>query len=556
MVWRAWCWLIFILASVVPIKLPAQESVDSTALTRQRALQELEGIISESDKLADKLAVVKIQAEAANLLWLQDVDRARTMFRELWRWIEAQKDKDLKKDEARTELLKNLFPRDPKMAEELLEKISEGHRSEEAPFRAQIAGADPNLRRLAKLSLELSGQDTARAAALLERSLSVSVSPAAFFSLMRLREKDPRVADYVVARTLERLRMRPTVVALPGVYTLIDYVFPSKQSFGKPITEPPDPSLRMDYFWAAYDILQKSLGESEQLLLKQQRYTEKDLRLRSIYQGQVAGILAALAPRYAPEVAEELTKLATNLAVDLPPEMIQLHRFTLARLTGNLAESDSPETAISIAVARGEVEKARDLLEKVQDESVTKGLSQMAANVEFRTHLAKSNLAEALMAARNVEDPNIRASLYAQVAKAAYRKGEVEFSRLILAEARVALSKSESNGMRVRALLELAAEASTISALDSIELLRAAVLDINLLSKATSGGGSKGDLLTEINNPQTLIDEPELQQAFSSVGTVDFDGALLTASQIEDKSIRLIAKLAACKKWLTERSEQ
>lgn len=552
---RVLWWLISGLL-LVSVELPAQESVDSTALTRQRALQELEGIIAESDTLADNLAVVKIRAKAANLLWLQDVDRGRTMFRELWRWIEAQKDKDLNKDAARTELLKNLFPRDPKMAKELLEKVSQGDRSEEAPFQAQIAGTDPNLRRLAKLSSGLSDQDTAMAAALLERSLSVSVSPPALSSLMRLREKDPSVADYVVARTLENLRMRPTVVALPGVYMLIDYVFPSKQSFGKPITKPPDPSLRMQYFLAAYDILQKSLGESEQLLLKEQRYTEKDLRFRSIYQGQVAGILSALAPRYAPELTAELTKLATNLAAGFPPEIIQLHRMTLARITGNLTDSDSPETAISIAVARGEVEKARDLLEKLEDESARKALSQAVANVEFRTHLAKSNLAEALMAARNAEDPNIRASLYAQVAKAAYRKGEVEFSRLILAEARVALSKSESNGMRARALLELAAEASIISALDSIEILRSAVLDINLLSKATSGGGSKGDLLAKMNNPQTLIDEPELQQAFSSVGAIDFDSALLTASQIEDKSIRLIAKLATCKKWLTERSEQ
>lgn len=77
------------------------------------------------------------------------------------------------------------------MARGLLEKVSGGHKSEEAPFQAQIAGTDPNLRRLVKLSWGLIEQDTAMAAALLERSLSVSVSPAALPLLFRLREKDP-----------------------------------------------------------------------------------------------------------------------------------------------------------------------------------------------------------------------------------------------------------------------------------------------------------------------------------------------------------------------------
>jgi hypothetical protein len=459
--------LILILPFLVPVRLLGQEPVKSIPSPRQRAFQELENVIAETNRLTDKLPIVKVRARAANLLWLRDSDRARVMFHELWKWVEEQKDMSFDREAARTELLKNLFPRDPNMARELLEKVSGGHKSEAAPYQAQIAGADHNLKRLVKLSSGLIEQDTAMAAALLERSLSVSVSPAALLALSRLREKDPSLADYVVARTLEHLRVRPTVVALPGVYLLIDYVFPSKQSFGRSI-KPPDASLRMQYFSAAYDLLKRSLQESESVLRKEEGYTEKDLRFRSIYQGQIAAVLSALAPRYAREFVGELNELTTRLAAGLPPNMAQLFQFTLARISGVLKESDDAETAVSVAISRGELNEANRHLDKVKDESARKALSQTIANVEFRTHLAKSNLAEALMAARSIEDLNIRASLYAQVAKAAYQKGEVEFSKLILTEARTALSVSDPNGIRAWALLTLASEASEISAPTSL----------------------------------------------------------------------------------------
>jgi len=546
-------WLIVIIV-LVPVELLGQEWVDSVASPLQRALQELESVNAEANSLTDKLTVVKVRARAANLLWLHDPNRARMMFREVWKWVEEQEDKSFDREAARTEILKNVFPRDPNMAGELLEKVLGEHKSEGVPFQAQIAGTDLNLKRLVKLSSELVEQDTATAALLLERSLSTSVSPAALFVLFRLREKDPGLADYVVTRTLENLRMRPTVVALPGVYVLLDYVFPSRQRFGGAIKSP-DASLRMQYFSTAYDILQRSLGESEFLLQREKGYTEKDLRFRLMYQGQVAAVLRVLAPRYAPELAEELNKLTVNLAAGLPPEISRLHQFTLARLGGNLGESDSLEMAVSVALARGELDKARRLLGKIEDESIKKVLSQTMAEVEFRVHLDKSHLVEAMMTARRIEDPNIRAFLYAQVAKAAYQKGEVEFSRLILTEAHTALSESDSNGIRARALLSLAAEASAVSVPISVELLWSAVSLINSLTVAP-GAEAEGNPLAKVNDPRSLIDAPELQRAFSSVGSVDFDSALLAAGQVKDGAIRLIARLSACQRWLTEGHER
>ncbi|GBC77863.1 hypothetical protein HRbin08_01347 [bacterium HR08] len=535
----------------LPVILLAQEPAESP---RQRALRELEGILAETDNLADKLAYVKVRARAANLLWLHDPDRARTIFRELWKLVDEQTEALFDREAARTDLLKNLFPRDRNTARALLEKALGGHKSEEAPYRAQIAGTDHNVRRLVRLSSELVEQDPAMAAALLERSLSVSVSPAALLTLFRLREQDPSLADYIVARTLEVLRMRPTVIALPGVYVLADYVFPSMPSFGNPGTRPPDISLRVQYVSTAYEILQRSLAESESTLQREERYTEKDLHFRRVYQGQVAALLSALAPRYLPERAQELKTRAATLAADLPPETARLLRFTLARISGSVRESEDLEMVISVALARGDVDKARRALEKLEDENTKKAFAQSIANVEFRAHLAKSNLAEALMAARRVEDPNLRGSLYAQVARAAHRKGEVNLSRMILIEARAALSTSEPNGVRVRTLLSLASEASAISASEAVQLLWDAVSALNAL-KAMSGADATRDSLAKINDPRSFSEATELWRAFSSVGRVDLEGALWTAHQIRDEVVRLVARLAACQEWLAEAGE-
>jgi len=551
---RILCWSLLVVFGLTSAPLLAQEPSDPTAASRQRAFQELEGVIAETNNLTDKLMYVKVRAKAANLLWLHDPDRARTIFRELWKMVEEQTDASFDRETARTDLLKNLFPRERDMARALLEKTLGGHKSEEAPYRAQIAGTDQNVTRLVRLSAELIEQDTAMAAALLERSLSVSVSPMALFTLFRLRERDPSLADYIVARTLEILRVRPTVIALPGVYVLSDYMFPSMQSFGKPVARPPDISLLMQYISTAYEILQKSLVESESALQREGRYTEKDLRFRRVYQGQVAALLSALAPRYAPGLVQELNERAATLAADLPPETMRLLRFNIARITGSLREVDDLQTAISVAIARGDVDGALRALEKLEDKGTKKALAQAVAIVEFRSHLAKSHFAEALIAARRIEDPNLRGSLYAQVARAAHQSGEINFSKMILIEARAALSAPDPNGARVLTLLVLASEASAISAPEAVQLLWDAVSALNAL-KPISGAEATVGQLARVHDPRGFSDAMELWQAFSSVGRVDLEGALWAANQIREEGVRLIARLAACHKWLAEARE-
>lgn len=543
---------------LVPAALYGQSSTDQEQLRYQRALQEIEGVIADTGKLDDPLTLVSVKSRAASLIWRYDRKRAQILFLDLWKYIEQQKSESFDQDEARTVLLKNLFPINSSLAAKLLKELSE-RKQEEATLRSRATGNDPDLRRLANISAGLVDQDPAMAARLLEQSLSMGVTPTALSVLSRMREKNPTLANYVVSQTLDHLRSRPTIVALTGLHLLTAYVFPSEPySADSPEAGGIGDRLRFQYFSTAYEVLKASLEETDSVLTKEKRYTEQDLRFRAIYQGQIALILAALAPRYGPQFIEELNLIARRFSDSTPANIADLSRFMIARLKGDQTSSENPDTAIVVAITNGDFDEARRLIVKIDDEGKRKAFSQTLAKAEFKALVSEANLSEALNVARRIENMNLRVMLFLQLARAAYRKDDVTFSRLILSEARSALSNTEKDGMRARLLLSFASEVSSISESDAIDILHNAVAMINSLPKPDTGSDSEAQsaaelALAELNDPRSFMDSPELQRAFSSVARVDFDGTLLAAGRINPRAVQLMARLASSEIALTKR---
>lgn len=546
--------LFFCFISISLLLLPAsnlgQEKRDEAELMRQLGMQELEAIIAESYDLANKLFQVKARAKAAELLWRQDPERARSMLNGLWKWIGEQEAKTINIDEARAAVIKAAFARDAKMASGFLEEQLKAHKSEETSFKERMSGKDPNLKQLNRLSSEMIEQDSPTAAVLLQRSLSVSISPAAIVSLFRLREKNPTLADYIASQTLDTLRARPTLIALSGLFSLVDYLFPSQLTFAESFSQQPDDSLRIRFFSTAYDVLKTSIAESTDFLKKEQGYTGSDFRMRDVYQGNIAVVLAALAPMHAPELAGELNEISMKLSPNIPPNIAQAMRHTASRISGKPPDDkEDAQMAISVAMSKGDIAEANRLLDRIEDETARKSFAQMVASVEFRQYLAKSNISEAMVAVRRIDDSNLRTIMYTQAARAAYKKGEAEFSKLILIEARADLLKSDCNGLRARALLLLVPEVSAASPSDLIESLLDAVSCANQMAR---GLATKSGVWHKINDIRSLVDAPELRRAFSTAGATDFEGTLLIANGFEDAGIKLTARLAACEGLLVK----
>ena len=552
--------LSMLVLSLLALNLPAfgQQANPGGLSPRERALMELDSVQKDSARLKDSLTIVRVRARMANLIWVHEPEKARAQFRDLWKWIREQKEKDFKPDAANRIFLSALFPRDPKMASKYLEETLGEHKSEEAPLFNQMMGQDPSLQQLTKLSNEVMETDEKMAAAFIQRSMAVSVSPGVFTALTRLREKNATLADYVAGQALDGLRHRPTLIGLSGLTLFVDYVFPSNISFNSRITEPTDAPLRARFFSAAYDILKMSLEENEAVLQKEKGYKKPELSIRASYQGMIAAVLATLSAEYAPELSEELGKLALKLSAGIPPQIAQGLSFTLSRLSREKKTPDEgPDMALATALANGDLEEARKLMDKIENEAMKKMYTHLLINVEFRMLMSKSELAEAMIVARKVEDPVLRAVQFSQVARAAFGKKEHELFRLVIAEARASLASSDWNGLHARAMFSLTSEIAVLGTSETLDLLWGAVASLNhTLKKKGNADEARNPIIEEMNSAADLIEAPELQQAFSHAGSQDLESSLLAAHGIQDLAIGLIARLAACEKVLLKTTDK
>jgi hypothetical protein len=533
-----------------PERRPAVQSSSQPQPQPQRelAFQELASVIIEAQNLQDKADAFKVLAKSANLLWLRSPTKSTTMFLQLWQVAKEIEAVEVRED-ARTDILRYLVPRDSKLAAKLLEEASVSTNSRAVPISQLVKGSDPTSQRLNNLASKLvQQQDSIQAGTTLERALAVAVTPATVSTLTKLRQINVGLADSVVARTLERLKTRPTVLSLPGLYLLVDYVFPASNVDANARVNAPSQSLRALYFLTSYSVLKKSIQESDLLLSKEHGYSMNDLRFRSIFQNQLAGVLAELAPGFAPHLIPELKTLATERFASVSSEATAISRFTRKRLSDSQESSGDRFTDISVALAKGDIPEAERLLGGVEDETSRKAVAQTIARVAFGLALAKSELDEAHAEARKLEDPTVRAMAYAQLARAARAKGDKDFTKLIVSDALSLFSEGKSNGLRARALLMLAPEALALSGPDALDLLRRAATVINDLPAANNAESSES---ADLDDPLSLRDAPELQRAFSTIASADFEGTLLAARQIEPQLISLLARLATLETVLT-----
>ena len=421
------------------MKISGQEAIDSSALQRQRAARELEAIISDTTRLTINPLYLKARARAANLLWLQDQERAEGIFSELWAWIEKQDEKSFSKEDARIVLLSYLFPRNSKLARKLLDAL-------------RVDGKESSLssKRLNKLASELLESDPAAAAELLTQSVMTNPSPESLPVLTRLREKDAKLADKIAERLLDALPIQPTAVALPTVYALNYYVFPANNLASVTAVTRANDSLPRHYFISSYAVFMQSLQEDKKLL--QDNTAASGNHPGSFFQVQMAELLAALSGRYAPERTTELQSLATRISVGASPEFAQIAQTMLRRVSSGASlaglnydlrnQTRSPESEIITALAANDFDKAKRFLDELDNANVKKELSRVIATAEFKYHLAQNNIAEAFNRAQNTENSDARISMFTQITAIALKRVNDPSSVEILAMSRAALKKA------------------------------------------------------------------------------------------------------------------
>ena len=539
-------WVIIASLLLSPTLLIAQQPVDRAKDDRAIAEQEIESVITEANKLNNqKYATINITARAAMLVSYSDPVRAEKMLIDLWRLASEQTDNDPNNQKAKVLILKYLHFRNPKLARRLMTELPPRDKSSSL---SRVPGLDDESKFDGQLARALLDTDPSAAAAVLEQSLSTGITIPNIGALNALRERNFLLADYVAAKAIDAMTNQPTLASLPGLSLLGAYVFPGAEAPVPSIeAESSRQSLQFRYFSAAYDVLRASLSETREALIKDQRYTDGLLQFRGAYQAEAAAILAALAPRFQPSLAPELSDIARRLAPQVPANMPRLTQSMLGKLSGNFSSED-PEQRFFFALSKPDFDEARKELDRIKEKEKRNLYTQLVIKTEARTFLARSELMEAVTAIRKLEDPIARLVMYMDALKTAKKKRDDDVSRIIIDEARLMVPQTGRNGLHLRALLSFATQLAKMGANDdALEFLRSAVSTINSLGGDAKEKGDAESLaesvMAELNDPMTLLDEPYMEHAFSSVGLIDLPSGLTEARRIQPRAVQLVARL-------------
>lgn len=538
----------------MPLMAGAQ-TLDKNQMKYERATNELETVLADAGKLERPLSV-KVKAKAASLLWTQSPDRARLLFMSLWDFIDSQKDdKAFDQKESRTVLLRYLYPKDRRLADQLLQKLSSKtttDNSNQLSFES-IRGTDEESNQLARLAWHLLDADATLAAGVLERSVSRNTAPQTVLVLNKLRGNDPLLANYVARAALEKFRSQPKTVAVVGLTYLTGYLFPlTPAPAGSPEIEQSDEGLRLQFMSSGYELLKESLSESDEFLSQTQQLNAKSLQFRTFSQGFLAATLAALAMQYAPYLVPELNSLSAKLLSGLPEPLVQGANLQAAVIRNAAEIADDTGANIIPAIAGGEFDKAQGLIDKLKDENSKKSYAQLLLKAQFKSYVMKTDLSKALKLAQSTEEPAARMQMFTELAKVAHAKGAAAVSSEILSEARKTDVNPELKGRHARALFSFAAETAYFSAPDALLLLEDAVKELNGLGSQNTDGGDKASSakVSILNDPNRFVDSVELTKAFSAVGRHYFEETLLVSEKLHNKAVQAMARLATIERTL------
>lgn len=529
--------------------------LEDNKLKYQQAEQELESILNLSDRIDNPLATVKVKAKVAGLIWLKSPEKARSIFTNLWNFIDKQSNESLNKEEARIAVLRHLLPKDRKLANQLLQKaaLQDKDNDKETPAFDKINGNDKKTRRLAFLANRLADTDPILAAQIFEQSFVDRTSPITPGILGKIKSKDPQLANYLASRMLENFNRQPRTIAIIGLTGLSDYIFPLIP-FTPLSGESPeaDETLHLQFMSVGYPILKESLAETDEFLIREQQFTKESLKFRPLFQAFLAGTLAALSESYAPEYFAELTAITNNLLTQLPEPIAATVRAKSALVKSKIGTPNDPgtseisETQIFGAIAKGEFKIAENLIGELKDENKKRSLTELLLKAQGKFHLTNGDLLDALNSARKIENPAQRMLLLAEIAKVANKKRDVVLSTDILTEARKTSGESLPKIIHATTLFAISSEAIYFSPTEAMLIVEEAVEIVNSMPNPEKENTGK----TVIVDSDRFIDSTEMMKAFSSIGEKNMESALMIAGKLKNKYVEMTAKLACIEKIL------
>lgn len=519
----------------------------------QAAVAEIGIVLDRTRLLTDARSVNIVKAKAANVIWMYDKVEAEGLFRSLWKMIDRElDDPKFDKEVARMDLLEQLFPRDPKLAYELIDELELRRKADEA-ISDLINGTNRGTRRSAFLSYRMAEDDEILAARLIEEGSRANTAPSFPLVLNRIRSKDPLLSNRVVKRVMSNFKAQQPTAALVGILAIAAHIFPFTPQPPESIESyESDREIRLLFTRVSLESLRRSMAEKEAALLSS-GYSTEILAQRKFNQTLVASILAVLTPYLSPMDAPEMMTLAAAMREGFTPDELSMMEMQLSVVKAAMqqSEDDSDESAIVNAMARQDFSKAEFLISGLKMEiKRTLWLDALYRAMAY-SFLRSGEMDRAIDAAGRISSvQGAVATLLDILGRSSSSRDEEAMTK--------ALNKLDDRaknmrpGARARLRFIMAGHAADLKKTEALVLLNEAVSTLNSLFSLKSEGKLPGNLRGENywEDPSNFANSRFFSRAFAVIGDSNLQDALIIAGSIRDNAASYVARISSVEKTI------
>jgi hypothetical protein len=580
-------------------KKDAASSRDDPELRQRRsvALAALQGLAIEARSYRDEPLRARVQARIADVLWDQDQEAARALFRRAWEVAEALEANPAAagptmpgrmpagrtpprpRANLRREILQLVARRDRQLGEEFLKRMTpkdDSAKSIDASSRPSNLSSAEIAERLRLANNFLGDGNLARALEFADPAL-VQANNGTISFLIALYEKNPAAADQRFASLLVMAAGDPSADA-NTVSFLTSYAFtpsivlvvspegnPSSMSY--PSHPPPalSPQLRKAYFQTCANILLRPIAQIEQSSAGRDGTYFIITRLLPLFQQfapdlapALSAQLAALGPEAGRRTAESGDRGVNRGMNDngQPSSMEDEWKDRLDRARTSEERDKAYAHAAMTAADKGDP-IANDYLDKIEDSETRNGVRTFVNYNFIRTLLQKKRADEALALIRKADLPHpLRAHFLTQAAALFSEKDLVRANEL-LEEALTETRRIDAGTPeRAYSLVALLSQFSKINKARNWELLSEAIKAANAVPDFTGDNGNTAFNLEgkfSIRMGTELASTTELAQVFESLTKEDFYQALDAARNFSGDAPKALAIISVGRAMLEKK---
>ncbi|HSB10893.1 MAG TPA: hypothetical protein VLM38_15510 [Blastocatellia bacterium] len=557
-------------------------------------------IVSRLEQLADQARAsenpafaVRAQAQAAALLWSQNPEQARSIYRRAFESLALNASPKTtepagrppksegaalrpalttsEKRQLRSELLNQITSHDPELAEELARELADSTElskgaciDNSSPDCSSAAGgasatlggpvahtpreAAEQRELLMSAALQIVERDPQQAMAFAQLSVALGISPNLARLLTLLRNADAERADLLFSNALQRVQ-QSSPADLNDIHTLGTYIVSTVNS---PSKKPVSKTLVLRFL--NFAVTQVAQSESAP--------SQRDRRDESATLYFIGRQLADLSARYGTDrldrVRSYLTDASDGLAYDPPvdPDLLKVKSpgdiAREAREAADETQRDSLYARAAIAwLTDGDVKEAQAAALRVTDVATR---DRVLVPVS-RRFASEKRIEDAIDVARRVSDVTARADLLVLSSNAAIASGDKARAVELLNEAESCSMKASPSVDRAQALIKTASSFSIIDSVRSFEVLESAVKAINEIIKQ-GPKDHQADIASRTKSAQPVtLDElctASFENTLAELARVDFERALILAQQLAGDEAPVIAQLAVLRGGLAD----